>query len=134
MRHATQTIKLSKFGMVYYNNVLCSAILTPFILLNGEAFSFAAVPTLHTFAFALQNLSAGFFGFFLNFASLSCVAATGPTTYAIIGSLNKIPTSILGWLLFHAAITPENWFFIAVAMTGGFIYSWAEIRQKSRVK
>merc|ERR1719203_1942466 len=70
--------------------------------------------------------------FFLNFASLNCVSVTGPTTYAIVGSLNKIPTTILGWLLFDSVITGETWFFIAVSMCGGFIYSYAKIKESKQ--
>ncbi|GMI07529.1 hypothetical protein TrLO_g8246 [Triparma laevis f. longispina] len=130
MKFATQTVKLSKFGMVYYNNVLATAILLPVTLFNGEMSEFLSRVDLHTFPYFVENFFAGFVGFFLNFASLSCVAATGPTTYAIVGTVNKIPTSIIGSFVFDAEISPETWFFIAVSMTGGFIYSWAKIKQQ----
>merc|ERR1719343_1709431 len=71
LKFATKTLKLSKFGMVFYNNVLCALFLLPVASAMGEV------------------------RIFLSFASLNCVQTTGPTTYAIVGSLNKIPITFL---------------------------------------
>lgn len=133
MKFATKNVKLSKFGMVFYNNVLCTVFLLPVAILNGEVHLFMTTPALHTPDYYFKNFFAGFVGFFLNFASLNCVQQTGPSTYAIIGSLNKVPISILGWFLFDSKITPQTWFFIAVSMMGGFLYSYAKIKA-SRTK
>ena len=128
MKFATKTIKMSKFGMVYVNNVLCVAFLLPVAWYMGELSLFFETEGIHTADYAVKNFFAGFVGFFLNFASLNCVSVTGPTTYAIVGSLNKIPVAILGWLLFDSIITGKTWFFIAVSMFGGFLYSYAKIQ------
>ena len=128
MKHAIKTIQLSKFGMVYVNNILCVAFLSPIAWYNDEVRLFANSPAIHTVDYIAKNIFAGFVGFFLNFASLNCVAATGPTTFAIMGSVNKIPVAILGWLLFNSMITRKTWFFIAISMLGGFLYSYAKIR------
>lgn len=135
LKFATRNVKLSKFGMVYYNNILCTIFLFPAAIFRGEWTLFWASPALRTVDYFFTNLFAGFVGFFLNFASLNCVAATGPTTYAIVGSLNKIPVAILGYVLFDNAIDLQTWCFIAVSMCGGFLYSYAKIqtgRQKIR--
>eukprot|EP00979_Chaetoceros_neogracilis_P004033 scaffold695_cov279-Chaetoceros_neogracile.AAC.59 len=134
MKFATKTVKLSKFGMVFYNNVLCTVFLLPVTLMNGEFMNFLNTGAIHTADYAWKNTFAGFVGFFLNFASLNCVANTGPTTYAIVGSLTKVPTAILGWTLFNAEITPQTWFFIGVSMCGGFMYSYAKIRSSRNAK
>mmetsp|Transcript_15829 Transcript_15829/g.23805 ORF Transcript_15829/g.23805 Transcript_15829/m.23805 type:complete len:359 (-) Transcript_15829:120-1196(-) len=132
MKHATKTVKLSKFGMVFYNNVLCTLFLLPVTLCNGEMKAFLATKAIHTNEYFLKNSFAGFVGFFLNFASLNCVALTGPTTYALVGSLNKIPTAILGWLVFNIEITPQTWFFIGVGMSGGFLFSYAKVKSSRK--
>ena len=132
LKFATKNVKLSKFGMVFYNNVLCVVFLLPAAIFRGEVTLFLQTEKLHTMSNFLQNMFAGFVGFFLNFASLNCVAATGPTTYAIVGSLNKIPVTILGYLLFDDVIAPETWFFIGVSMCGGFLYSYAKIQTGRR--
>jgi GDP-mannose transporter len=129
MKFATKNVKLSKFGMVFYNNVLCTLFLLPCAIVMGQVTIFLKTPAIHTMDYFLKNFFAGFVGFFLNFASLTCVAATGPTTYAIVGSLNKVPVAILGYILFDNVITNQTWFFIAVSMSGGFLYSYAQITE-----
>lgn len=132
MKFAIKKINLSKFGMVFYNNVLCTVFLLPVTLLNGEMNTFWNTEAIHTFDYFWKNSFAGFVGFFLNFASLNCISNTGPTTYAIVGSLNKIPTAIMGSILFDDVITSQTWFFIAVSMCGGFLYSYAKIRSSKK--
>ena len=134
MKFATKNVKLTKFVMVYVNNVLCVVFLLPVALYMGQVTLFFRSPAVHTFNYFFKNLFAGFVGFFLNFASLNCVAATGPTTYAIVGSLNKIPVAILGYMLFDSVITRESWFFICVSMAGGFLYSYEQIAKSGRPK
>jgi len=132
MKYATNNIKLSKFGMVYVNNVLCIFFLLPAAFILGEVRLFRETAAIHTADYAFKNLFAGFIGFFLNFAALHCVATTGPSTYAIVGSLNKIPVAVLGYLIFDSDITPETWFFITVSMCGGFLYSYAKLQTSQR--
>lgn len=129
MKYATKTIQLSKFGMVFYNNLLCTLLLTPVTFINGEFDQFMTTKEIHTFDYGWKNAFAGFVGFFLNFASLNCVSLTGPTTYAIVGSLNKIPTALLGWTMFDSEISSQTWFFIGISMCGGFLYSYAKMRK-----
>jgi len=129
MKFATKHVKLSKFGMVYVNNILCVVFLLPAAALRGEVQAFLSTKALHTLDYAGMNSVAGFMGFFLNFAALNCVSATGPTTYAVVGSLNKVPVAFLGYFMFDSAITPQTWFFICVSLCGGFLYSYAKIRQ-----
>lgn len=132
LKFATKTVKLSKFGMVFYNNVLCTLFLFPVSVVNGQFSVFVGTPALHTVDYAVKNAFAGFVGFFLNFASLNCVAQTGPTTYAMIGSLNKIPIAIFGYLIFDNAISEETWKFISISLTGGILYTIAKLRAGKR--
>eukprot|EP00527_Entomoneis_sp_CCMP2396_P007750 CAMPEP_0198144466 /NCGR_PEP_ID=MMETSP1443-20131203/16131_1 /TAXON_ID=186043 /ORGANISM="Entomoneis sp., Strain CCMP2396" /LENGTH=404 /DNA_ID=CAMNT_0043807869 /DNA_START=125 /DNA_END=1339 /DNA_ORIENTATION=+ len=131
MRYATQTIKMSKFGMVYVNNVLCVLFLVPVAWANGEIHVFFASTQLHTWDYGFKNLFAGFVGFFLNAASLHCVSVTGPTTYAIVGSLNKVPVTFLGYILFKEKLSPKSWFFVMISLIGGFLYTFAKIRAQN---
>jgi GDP-mannose transporter len=127
MKYATKNVKLSKFGMVFYNNLLCFFFLLPVASTMGQITIFWNTPEIHTLDYYAKNFFAGFVGFLLNFASLTCVSLTGPTTYAIIGSLNKIPIAILGYFIFDSAISKDTWFFISVSMAGGFLYSYAKL-------
>jgi len=132
LKYATKSVKLSKFGMVFYNNVLCTVFLLPVTLMNGEFSTFISTKSLHTIDYGVKNAFAGFVGFFLNFASLNCVAQTGPTTYAMIGSLNKIPIAIVGYFIFDNAISEETWTFISISLLGGILYTVAKLREGKR--
>jgi GDP-mannose transporter len=132
MKFATKHVKLSTFGMVFYNNLLCVCFLLPAAISMGQTEIFLETKAIHTPDYALKNMFAGLIGFFLNFASLHCVSVTGPTTYAIIGSLNKIPVAFLGYVLFDDVITRETWFFISVSMAGGFLYSYAKLQSSAQ--
>ena len=68
--------------------------------------------------------------FFINFASLWCVGATSATTYAIVGSLNKIPLTVFGAVIFGSVITQEGAIFIGMGLLGGFLYAYAKILEK----
>ena len=131
MRYAAVNIKLPKFGMVYYNNLLSVILLVPLVVLNGE------IPLLFderimTSSFIASNALAGFLGFYLNFASLWCVGTTSATTYAIVGSVNKVPITILGFILFDTAMTTEGVVFISLATVGGFIYAYAKFIENQK--
>lgn len=128
MKYATKHVKLSKFGMVYVNNVLCIVFLLPAAILMGEFRRFRNSPSIHSIDYVFTNVIAGMIGFLLNFASLHCVATTGPTTYAVTGSVNRLPTAIFGYLLFKSIITLQTWIFIAFSMAGGFLYTYAKLQ------
>ena len=117
LKFATKSVKLSKFGMVFYNNVLCTLFLFPVMAINGQLGKFLGTKALHTADYVVMNALAGFVGFFLNFASLNCIAQTGPTTYAMLGSLNKV---LVGYLIFDNAIS--EW-----TLTGCNLYTFAKI-------
>ena len=127
MRFASTNIKLPKFGMVFYNNLLSMVILSPLIVIMGEIPALLD-PEVMTPSFIISNIAAGFLGFYLNFASLWCVSTTSATTYAIFGSLNKVPITVLGFFLFDAALTREGVWGIIIATCGGFLYAYSKIR------
>ena len=133
MKHLIQTIELSKFGMVFYNNLLCTLFLLPPAFMTGEISLFLKSTQIHSLEYCTKNLLAGFVGFFLNFASLNCVSVTGPTTYAMVGSFNKIPTTFLGSFFFDETILYETWIYISVALCGSFLYTTAKLKS-SRIK
>lgn len=126
MRYATSNITLTKFGMVYYNNLLSSLILIGICLLRNE-FQALFVPGILTPQFILATSIAGICGFGLNFASLWCVSSTSATTYAIVGSLNKIPVTVLGFLIFGAHMTTNGILFLCMATLGGFMFAYSKL-------
>jgi GDP-mannose transporter len=137
MRSVTtrEDVQLSKFEMVFYNNLLSIPLLLPVSLAFGEfGVLSSSTAVVFSWSFISVNLVAGSMGFFLNLASLWCVGSTSATTYALVGSVNKIPVSLLGMLLFDAVITAQSAAYIAVSMAGGFIYTYVKLMESRAAK
>lgn len=131
LKHATRTVRVSKYGMVFYNNLLSLPFLTLIALCNSEPLALRDAYTdgkLDT-AFFACNAFAGAFGFLLNLASVWCVSATSATTYAVVGALNKVPVTIFGFLLFKTTVSRDMAAYIALSLAGGFLYSYEKLRQ-----
>lgn len=131
LKFATQSIELSKIGMVFYNNLLSIPLLGIIAVAHNEP---AALMDAHekgaiNLNFFIVNGFAGSLGLLLNVSSVWCVSATSATTYAVIGALNKIPSTILGFLLFDTVITREMATYICISLIGGFMYSYEKLKQ-----
>ena len=96
MKHATKTIRITKFGMVFYNNLLSMPILLAGAILKGEFTVLQESDELHTVPYLTLNVYAGLIGFLLNLATLWCVSNNTATTYAVVGALNKVPLAVIG--------------------------------------
>ncbi|KAJ8600780.1 hypothetical protein CTAYLR_006098 [Chrysophaeum taylorii] len=129
LKHATRSIQLSKFGMVFYNNVLSVPFLLFLAVANGEPATLHARKSVLDLTFLGMNAIAGCVGFALNVASVWCIASTSATTYAVVGALNKIPVTILGFYLFEAPVSKEAAIYIALSLIGGFVYSYEKLRR-----
>jgi len=155
MRKLTRASDLSKFGAVLVNNgislllLLCLAAYTGELTTAAAAWSLA--PSRQNAAsnpgvalgggggwstrWILLNAFTGLVGFSLNFAQLWCVGATSATTYAMVGTLNKIPIALLGSLLFSARMTTQGYVFVSVNLAGCLLYSYCKITEgKARRK
>lgn len=130
LKHATRHVQLSRFGMVFYNNIMTFPLLFTIACANGEptALQEARLRGLLDLRFFLWNALAGCVSFVLSLASVWCVATTSATTYSVVGALNKVPVTVLGFFLFRAPISSEAGFYIGLSLLGGFLYSWEKIR------
>mmetsp|Transcript_7510 Transcript_7510/g.16436 ORF Transcript_7510/g.16436 Transcript_7510/m.16436 type:complete len:221 (+) Transcript_7510:252-914(+) len=128
MRYLSVHIKLPKMGMVYYNNLLSVLILFPICLFTGD-FAGIMKPEVLTPQFMIATAIAGVCGCCLNFASLWCISLTSATTYAIAGSMNKIPVAVLGFLLFEVHMTWNGVCYLCLATAGGFLFAYAKLVQ-----
>ena len=127
MRYASNKIKWETWEKIYYNNLLSFFILLPYCVYSGEIVRAINDPGLMTYKFFFVNVVCAFIGFYLNFASLWCVAATSATTYAIVGSLNKVPITVLGFIFFDTKMTTEGILFISLATCAGFLYAYSKL-------
>ena len=98
-----------------------------FVCLLRNEFKDLMDPRILTNEFMFSTLIAGMCGFGLNFASLWCVSSTSATTYAIVGSLNKIPVTMLGFVLFNAKMTNNGIMFLIMATLGGFLFAFSKL-------
>jgi hypothetical protein len=58
--------------------------------------------------FQVAAVGSGVVGFAISFCSLWFLSSTTPTTYSLVGSLNKIPLAVIGLLTFQAKPTIKN--------------------------
>jgi len=122
MRLAMKGTKLSEFGNVYYNNVLSIPLLLPMLLYNGVD-SLSEYEYWHDPGFIVTALFGGLSSVGISFASFWTVRTTSPTTYSVVGSLNKIPLTILGVLVFQTPLNFLGKVSIIIGLSGGVVYS-----------
>lgn len=136
MRYATakSSLKISKFGMAFYNNLISLPLLAPPMILNGEAFTVWSNPLLGNFNFAVLLFLSGVVGVGLNLASFWCVSSTSATTYATVGGLNKIPTTFIGVLLLGETLKSDTAIYVTFGMVGGILYGYAKFKEGEEAK
>ena len=53
----------------------------------------------------------------------------GPSTYSIVGALNKVPLTLIGFLIFKEPIDWKNATFISFGIVSGIIFSKAKYEE-----
>lgn len=132
MRYATsrKDLKLTKFGMAFYNNLISSLLLLPGMLLSGDLFSVWGTQQFQNLNFLILLFLSGVAGVGLNLASFWCVSVTSATTYATVGALNKLPTTFVGVLILNEPLTPSTAMYVLFGMTGGILYGYAKFKER----
>jgi len=125
MRLAMKGTKLSEFGNVYYNNSLSIPLLIPLLLYNGIE-NVADYPHWQDPGFIATAFFGGLSSVGISFASFWTVRTTSPTTYSVVGSLNKIPLTILGVLVFQTPLNLLGKISIVIGLSGGVVYSYVK--------
>eukprot|EP01064_Diplonema_japonicum_P014344 TRINITY_DN2194_c1_g1_i1.p1 TRINITY_DN2194_c1_g1~~TRINITY_DN2194_c1_g1_i1.p1 ORF type:complete len:364 (+),score=75.19 TRINITY_DN2194_c1_g1_i1:33-1124(+) len=115
---------MGKWGPVYYNNLLS---LPPLLLPVMYDFNgwFAKLKTLDdstsiTYITLMILISA-----VMTMSSFWCMRVTNPTTYGVIGGMNKIPLTLLGIWIFEQYPTTTGAIGIVSAIAGGLVYTHA---------
>jgi len=135
MRFAIKKTKLSEWNMVYYNNILAIPTLIPFMYLNGELPSFFYDYTFQfTPGFTTMVFVCGLSGFLISLCSFWAVKTTSATTYSIVGTLNKIPLTILGFIFFESPTNLLGGVSIAIGLAGGFVYTFEKQRMLTNMQ
>ena len=72
-------------------------------------------------------LSTGANGIIIALCSMWCIEATSGSTYSMVGALNKIPSSILGIIIFNDPINVLNLAGVGIGLGGGIVFTMAKM-------
>jgi GDP-mannose transporter len=109
-------------SQVYYNNLLSLPFVCILAVVFGEPqrlssdASFSS-PSFHTIV-GLSCIAS----FIISYSTLWFLSTTTPTTYGLVGSLNKIPVAVIGMVLFKTAYSTANIASIAVGLLAGVLF------------
>eukprot|EP00245_Coleochaete_scutata_P004961 TRINITY_DN1805_c0_g2_i1.p1 TRINITY_DN1805_c0_g2~~TRINITY_DN1805_c0_g2_i1.p1 ORF type:complete len:398 (-),score=52.65 TRINITY_DN1805_c0_g2_i1:559-1752(-) len=126
-KSATKTGNLSEFSMVLLNNSLSLPMGLILIFVFGEDKYIRSSPLIYSPSFIAIATLSGLVGLSISFTSMWFLHSTSPTTYSLVGSLNKIPLSIAGMILFRAPTTVANVASIGFGLFAGIVFAMAKL-------
>ncbi|XP_074565389.1 GDP-mannose transporter GONST1-like isoform X1 [Curcuma longa] len=127
-KQVTKSGNLNEFSMVLLNNILSLPLGLLLIFAFKEIDYLYKTPLLKMPMFWLVATLSGFLGLAISFTSMWFLHQTGATTYSLVGSLNKIPLSIAGILLFKVPTSLENLLSIVFGLLAGVFFARAKMR------
>lgn len=126
--HTVSGKKLDEFSMVFYNNLLSLPLIGLLMAGSGELTTVWSEPDLVNPSFLSVALLSGLLGFGISFTSLWFISTTTPTTYSLVGSLNKVPLAFIGLFAFSAPWSFQNLASISVGLLAGVVFVYAKSR------
>ncbi|KAH7549920.1 hypothetical protein JRO89_XS13G0105500 [Xanthoceras sorbifolium] len=126
-KQATRSGTLNEVSMVLLNNLLSLPFAIFLILIFDEWKYVVNVDVIKLPMFWVVATASGFLGLAISFTSMWFLQQTGPTTYSLVGSLNKIPLSIVGIILFKVPISLPNMFSILFGLFAGIFFARAKM-------
>ncbi|XP_077239713.1 golgi nucleotide sugar transporter 1 isoform X2 [Tasmannia lanceolata] len=130
-KQVTRSGNLNEFSMVLLNNVLSLPLGVLLIFVFNEVDYLSKTMLLRMPVFWLVVTLSGFLGLAISFTSMWFLHQTGATTYSLVGSLNKIPLSVAGILLFKVPTSFENFLSILFGLLAGVFFARAKLMAKS---
>ncbi|EOY33769.1 Golgi nucleotide sugar transporter 2 isoform 2 [Theobroma cacao] len=130
MDKAKQTTKsgsLNEVSMVLLNNLLSLPFAIFLIIVLDEWEYVINVDIVKLPMFWVVATASGLLGLAISFTSMWFLHQTGPTTYSLVGSLNKIPISIAGIVLFKVPLSIPNTFSILFGLFAGIFFARAKM-------
>eukprot|EP00270_Netrium_digitus_P000195 TRINITY_DN10200_c0_g1_i1.p1 TRINITY_DN10200_c0_g1~~TRINITY_DN10200_c0_g1_i1.p1 ORF type:complete len:419 (-),score=108.92 TRINITY_DN10200_c0_g1_i1:74-1330(-) len=124
---ATKGGSLGEFSMVLLNNSLSLPLAAVLILCFGELPYVFSSPLCRDYRFWFIATLSGMLGLAISFTSMWFLHQTSPTTYSLVGSLNKIPLSIAGMILFRAPTSIANMSSILFGCFAGVLFARAKM-------
>ncbi|KAK2967053.1 hypothetical protein RJ640_015273 [Escallonia rubra] len=123
----TKSGSLNEVSMVLLNNLLSLPFAVFLILLFDEWDYITNVDVIRIPMFWVVATASGLLGLAISFTSLWFLNQTGPTTYSLVGSLNKIPLSVAGIVLFKVPVSAPNLFSILFGLFAGVFFARAKM-------
>ncbi|XP_050216614.1 GDP-mannose transporter GONST1 isoform X2 [Mercurialis annua] len=130
-KQVTKSGNLNEFSMVLLNNTLSLPLGIILIFIFNEVEYLYTTPLLRLPVFWLVITLSGFLGLAISFTSMWFLHQTSATTYSLVGSLNKIPLSITGIVLFKVPTSLENSASIFFGLLAGIFFARAKMRERS---
>ncbi|XP_065878697.1 GDP-mannose transporter GONST2-like isoform X4 [Euphorbia lathyris] len=126
-KQETRNGSLNEISMVLLNNLLSLPFAIFLILLFGEWEYVINVDVIRLPMFWVAATLSGVLGLAISFTSMWFLHQTGPTTYSLVGSLNKIPISVAGLVLFKVPLSLSNLFSILFGLFAGIFFAMAKM-------
>ncbi|KAJ0984098.1 hypothetical protein J5N97_002454 [Dioscorea zingiberensis] len=126
-KQSTKSGSLNEVSMVLLNNSLSVPFAIFLITLFNEWEYVYTADVLRLPMFWVAATVSGLLGLAISFTSMWFLNQTGPTTYSLVGSLNKIPISIGGILLFKVPVSLANLFSILFGLFAGVFFAKAKM-------
>lgn len=126
-KQATKSGSLNEFSMVLLNNSLSLPLGLALALIFKEPDYLYNSPIIRLPMFWVVSTLSGLFGLAISFTSMWFLHQTGPTTYSLVGSLNKIPISMAGILLFKVPTSVSNLLSILFGLFAGVMFAKAKL-------
>ncbi|GJQ15488.1 hypothetical protein GpartN1_g7279.t1 [Galdieria partita] len=120
--------KYSSWSKVYHNSILSLFWMIILAFICGEWTDFGSSFLSSSTAFKLSFVMSGILGIGISAASFYCIASTSGTTFSFVGSVNKVPVIILGWLIFDTEISFGSWVGVAIGLCASFLFTYANTR------
>uniref|UniRef100_A0A2P2L9U8 GDP-mannose transporter GONST1 isoform X2 n=1 Tax=Rhizophora mucronata TaxID=61149 RepID=A0A2P2L9U8_RHIMU len=129
-KQVTKSGNLNEFSMVLLNNALSLPLGVLLIIVFNEVDYLSRTPLLRLPDFWVVMTLSGFLGLAISFTSMWFLHQTGATTYSLVGSLNKIPLSVAGILLFKVPTSLENSASIFFGLLAGVFFARSKLRER----
>ncbi|KAK3120816.1 hypothetical protein QOZ80_8BG0642130 [Eleusine coracana subsp. coracana] len=130
-KQATKSGNLNELSMVLLNNVLSLPLGIILVLGFNEVTYLLETPLLKMPNFWVVITASGVLGLAISFTSMWFLHQTSATTYSLVGSLNKIPLSVAGLVLFNVRTSMENSLSILFGLLAGVFFARAKLRDSS---
>ncbi|XP_076947717.1 GDP-mannose transporter GONST2-like [Bidens hawaiensis] len=123
----TRSGSLNEVFMVLLNNLLSLPFGAFLIIIFDEWTYVNSADVIKIPTFWVVATVGGLLGLAISFTSMWFINQIGPTTYSLVGSLNKIPISVAGLVLFNVPLSLPNLFSILFGLFAGIFFAKAKM-------